>query len=362
MKGMYRMILAGVACTLLAFSVAVGMDASVGTFSIVARDSATGEIGVAVQSKAFGVGSAVAWARAGEGAIATQASTNMSFGPRGLDLLRQGLSSREVLDSLLASDEGRGNRQVGIIDAAGRPVNYTGSSCLDWAGGRTGDGYACQGNILASEAVVTSMAGAFENTQGELADRLLAALVAAQAAGGDKRGMQSAALLVVRPSERYPEYEYRYIDLRVEDDEDPINELIRLYGIHKKTDLLQAHIRYAEEYDARGDSLMALGERKLVGEMLTEALTGGAEDADYLNNLAWFCATGDVFLEDALEAGRRAVDLKPDEPNILDTLAEVHFRLGHKQEAIATIKRAIELDPESEYYKAQLSRFESSGE
>jgi len=294
------------------------------------------------------------------GAIATQALTNMSFGPRGLDLLGVGLTSEQVIEILLASDEGRENRQVGVIDANGAGVNFTGSSCLDWAGGRTGPGYACQGNILASEAVVAAMAEAFETTQGELADRLLAALVAAQAAGGDKRGMQSAAILVVRPSDAYPEYEHRYIDLRVEDHEDPINELIRLYEIHRKSDLLQAHIRYAEMYEAGGDTAMAASERGMVGEMLARALEDETRDADYLNNLAWFCATGDVFLEEALEAARRAVSLEPESANIIDTLAEVYFRMGNVEEAVRTIRRAIELDPESAYYKEQLKRFESS--
>jgi uncharacterized Ntn-hydrolase superfamily protein len=347
-------------CMILTVSFAWGMDASMGTFSIVAYDSLTGELGVAVQSRAFGVGSAVAWARAGLGAIATQASTNMSFGPRGLDLLAAGHSSEEVLKILLGEDEGRENRQVGIVDADGRPVNFTGSSCLDWAGGRTGRCYACQGNILVSEEVVASMAGAFEETEGELADRLLASLVAGQAAGGDRRGMQSAAILVVRPSARYPEYEYRYIDLRVEDNPDPINELLRLYDICKKTDLLQAHVRYADEYESQGDTYMADRERKLVGNMLTKALESKVEDAEYLNNLAWFCATGNVFLDKALVAAQRAVELDPEAAYILDTLAEVQFRLGHREEAVAIIQRAIALDPESAYYKQQLERFQSA--
>jgi uncharacterized Ntn-hydrolase superfamily protein len=355
LTGIAKLVL--LAGTVLLAAAVAAMDASTGTFSIVAFDSLTGELGVAVQSKAFGVGAAVAWARAGAGAIATQASTNMSFGPWGLELLGEGLSSDEVLKRLLAGDEGRENRQVGIIDAHGRAVNFTGSSCLDWAGGLTGADYACQGNILASEEVVTAMARAFEATGGELADRMLAALVAAQAAGGDKRGMQSAALLVVRPSDAYPEYEYRYIDLRVEDHTDPINELIRLYRIHRESDLLEAHIRYAQMYDAEGNEAMAARERSMVGEMLAGALQGEAASADYLNNLAWFCATGNVFLEQALEAAKRAVAMEPEAAYILDTLAEVYFRLGDKEEAIRTIERAIVIDPESAYYKEQLDRF-----
>jgi uncharacterized Ntn-hydrolase superfamily protein len=339
-----------------AFSVA---GVPVGTFSIVAYDSVTAELGVAVQSKAFGVGAAVAWAEAGVGAVATQASTNMSFGPRGLELLRTGLDSGVVLGIILDEDEGRENRQVGIVDADGRAVNFTGSGCLEWAGGVTGETYACQGNILASEQVVTSMADAFEATGGELADRLLAALVAAQEAGGDKRGMQSAALLVVRPSDDYPEYRYRYVDLRVEDHEDPINELLRLYQIHRRSDLLEAHVRYARAHEDRGNRQMAEREREIIGRMLESALSEESNDANYLNNLAWFCSTHDIFLEESLEAARRAVALEPDAAHILDTLAEVHFRIGNVNEAVEAIERAIEIDPESSYYREQLKRFRS---
>lgn len=336
---------------------AVAGETPTGTFSIVAYDSLTGELGVAVQSRAFSVGSAVSWAEAGVGAIATQASTNQAFGPKGLDLLREGLDSKAVLERLIAEDSGRENRQLGVIDARGRAVNFTGAQCLAWAGGRTGTNYACQGNILVSEAVVAAMAEAFEAGRGELAERLLQALVAAQAAGGDKRGMQSAALLVVRPSDKYPHYRYRYIDLRVEDHADPINELIRLYRIHEKTDLLQAHLIYAEDYAKAMRSDLADRERGIVGSMLKRALADTASGAEYLNNLAWFCATSDVFLSEALEAAKRAVALDPEAPNILDTLAEVYFRLGDSEKAVETIQAAIRIDPESAYYKEQLARF-----
>jgi uncharacterized Ntn-hydrolase superfamily protein len=331
-----------------------------GTFSIVARDSVTGELGVAVQSRAFSVGSAVAWAEAEVGAIATQASTNEAFGPEGLALLRRGFDSESVLGLLLGQDPGRDNRQVGIIDAVGRTASYTGSACLAWAGGKTGPGYACQGNILVSDEVVASMARAFEQTRGELAERLLAALVAAQAAGGDKRGMQSAALLVVRPSDGYPQYRYRYVDLRVEDHLDPINELIRLYGIHQKTDLLEAHLRYAEQYDSTGHGDLAARERGIVGGMLKKAVADSVDDAEYLNNMAWFCAVYGLFLPEALEAAQRAVALSPEAPHILDTLAEIYFRLGERDQAIQTIERAIKLDPESAYYREQLTRFQGA--
>lgn len=344
---------------MLAWSCVLAGDAGIGTFSIVAFDPVTRELGVAVQSRAFGVGSAVAWAEAGVGAVATQASTNESFGPRGLALLRSGKTSTEVLNLLLESDEGREDRQVAVIDTDGLAVNFTGSRCLDWAGGITGETFACQGNILVSGEVVEAMARAFEATGGELSERLLAALVAAQAAGGDRRGMQSAAILVVRPSEDYPEYNYRYVDLRVEDHKDPINELKRLYRIHEGSDLLRAHIRYAEHYDSLGNGEMAARERGLVGETLKRVLAEETDDADLLNNLAWFCATADIFVTEAVEAAERAVALRPDDANILDTLAECYFRDGRAAEAVTTIERAIKIDPESTYFKEQLERFKA---
>lgn len=203
----------------------------VATFSIVARDPDTGELGIAVESKFFGVGAVVPWARAGVGAVATQSYANTSFGPRGLDLMAEGASAREALDALVAADSGAARRQVGIVDAQGRTATFTGDACLSWAGGITGEHYAAQGNILAGPAVVDAMAVAFETTTGDLATRLVTALAAGQAAGGDARGRQSAALLVVREGGGYGGYDDRYIDLRVEDHPTPIVELRRLLDL-----------------------------------------------------------------------------------------------------------------------------------
>ncbi|MBE3558314.1 MAG: DUF1028 domain-containing protein [Ktedonobacteraceae bacterium] len=203
------------------------------TFSIVARDPEREEWGIAVQSKFLAVGAVVPWARAGVGAIATQAWANTSFGPRGLELLASGLSAQETLDRLLQDDEGRAERQVGIVGASGSPATYTGAHCFPWAGGRTGEHYACQGNILVGEDTVLAMARTFEETPGLLCDRLLAALAAGQEAGGDSRGQQSAALLVVREQGGYGGYTDRFIDLRVDDHPTPIQELQRLLQLHK---------------------------------------------------------------------------------------------------------------------------------
>jgi uncharacterized Ntn-hydrolase superfamily protein len=356
-----RIFTAGVARIFLLAAAASALLAprASATFSIVAYDSLTQEVGIAVQSRAFSVGGAVPWAEAGLGGIATQASTNESFGPNGLALLRQGKPAPDVLRALLDADSGSAHRQVGIVDVQGRSAAHTGKDCSSWAGHRTGWGYSIQGNILAGEAVVAEMERAFLSTQGELAARLLAALDAGQAAGGDKRGMQSAALLVVRPSAEYPEYRTRYIDLRVEDHKDPIRELRRVFQIHEAQDLAEAHLRYAASYDKVGRRELARVERERVGEALRRALAGGINDASSLNGLAWVCATNDMFLPEALTAAERAVALEPKEIGILDTLAEVHYRMGNAAKAIEVETKALDHAPNDSYLKGQIARFKS---
>ncbi len=329
-----------------------------GTFSVVAYDSTTGEVGVAVQSRVFGVGPRVAWVMGGTGAIATQANSNESFGPEGLRLLEAGLSAQETLDWLLAHDPGRDSRQVGIVDARGGVAHWTGGQCMEWAGQAAGTAYTCQGNILASEAVVAGMVRAMEATAGqELGRRLLAALEAAQAAGGDRRGRQSAALLVGRAHPEYPEYAARYVDIRIDDHATPIQELARLYGMYEAQGLVQAHMRFAEYFTARGRTAEARQERERVGEALVRVLQAEVADAGMLNSLAWFTATHDIYLPQALIAAERAVALEPQNSNILDTLAEVHYRLGDVQKALEVASRALALSPEDAYLKEQIERF-----
>ncbi len=329
------------------------------TFSIAAYDSVTQELGVAVQSRAFSVGMAVPWAEAGVGAIATQASTNETFGPAGLALLRSGKPAPEVMRALLDADSGSAHRQLGVVDARGRSANFTGKQCSDWAGGITGPGYAIQGNILAGEAVVKGMERAFLDTKGELAERLLAALVAGQAAGGDKRGMESSAIVVVRPSDQYPEYRTRYVDLRVEDHKDPINELIRVYRLLEGQRLAEAHIRFAESYEKAGRKDLAQLERERVSESLRHALDRKDVDASTLNGLAWICATNNVHLEEALKAAERAAALEPKNAEILDTLAEVHYRSGNPAKAVEVEGQALSYSPNDQYLKDQINRFKS---
>jgi uncharacterized Ntn-hydrolase superfamily protein len=205
----------------------------VATYSIVARDLEAQQWGVSVQSKFLSVGSVVPWAEPQVGAIATQAYANPRYGPNGLQLLREGLSAQEVVDKLTGDDEGRDHRQLGIVDSEGRAATYTGSECMDWAGGRTGTNYAAQGNILVSGETVDALAETFESTAGQpLAERLIDCLAAAQAAGGDSRGQQSSALLVVERDGGYARMSDVVVELRVEDHERPIEELHRIYGLH----------------------------------------------------------------------------------------------------------------------------------
>jgi uncharacterized Ntn-hydrolase superfamily protein len=205
------------------------------TFSIVAFDFQNGDLGVAVQSKFPAVGAVVPSAKAKAGAIATQAWANASYGPLGIKLLEEGLSAKETLHKLLADDNHPEVRQAAVVDAKGQVAAHSGSECLEWAGHVTGKGYSCQGNILASSKVVESMARAYEETSGDLIEKLLQALSAGQAAGGDRRGQQSAAILVVRDKAGYEGFSDRYVDLRVDDHATPIEELKRVFRVYDMT-------------------------------------------------------------------------------------------------------------------------------
>jgi uncharacterized Ntn-hydrolase superfamily protein len=207
----------------------------VATYSIVGCDLEARQWGVAVQSKFLAVGSVVPWAEAEVGAVATQAYANPGYGPNGLTLLREGLSASEVVERLTAADDGRDDRQLGVVDAQGGSASWTGPDCNDWAGGRTGSSYAAQGNILVGEETVTALAETFEASRNRpLAERLLEALAAAQAAGGDSRGQQSAALLVVERNGGYAGLSDVLVDVRVDDHEQPIGELRRIYELHQQ--------------------------------------------------------------------------------------------------------------------------------
>jgi uncharacterized Ntn-hydrolase superfamily protein len=270
------------------------------TFSICAVDAETGELGVAVQSKYFAVGSVVSWARAGVGAVATQAAGIAGYGPRLLDLLEAGTAPDEAIRVVLGEDDARESRQLGVVAADGRSASWTGIECNAWAGHATATGIAAQGNILAGEAVVSEMVRAFRERAGMLAERLVAALEAGQEAGGDVRGQQSAAVYVERPGagEETGELVDRVVDLRVDDHEQPIVELRRLLELHLRWDFLKR----------------AFGHRR------AGRLQEGA---------------------DVLAQGHARY---PDDATILYDLACYEALAGRPDEALAHVRRALELD------------------
>jgi uncharacterized Ntn-hydrolase superfamily protein len=270
----------------------------VATYSIVAYDSITGDLGVAVQSKFFAVGSVVPWAEADVGAVASQAFGNPTYGPRGLELLKEGQAVDDVLITLLADDPDSERRQLGIVDANGNSAAFTGDECLEWAGHHVGSHFSAQGNILVSGETVDAMARGFTETDGMLGERLMSALEAGQRAGGDSRGMQSAAILVVRKGGGYGGYNDRYCDLRVDDHTDPIGELRRIFDMWK------------------GEALIMEGYR--------------------------YCDTGEW--EKALEAGRSAIAMNPDSGEPHYHLACYLSKAGHGVEAIGELRTAVRLD------------------
>lgn len=231
------------------------------TYSIVARDPKTGEMGVAVQSHWFSVGSIVSWGEAGVGVIATQSFVNPSFGQRGLEMLKQGMTAQEVVDLLISSDEGRDFRQLAIVDAKGNSAAYTGSKCIPEAGHIVGDNYCVEANLMLSNLVWSEMSKAFESSDGPLAERLIAALEAAQNVGGDIRGQQSAAILVVKGEATGKLWEDRYIDLRVEDHPEPIKEIKRLLKVFR-----------AYEHMNNGDLAVEKNDMKLAMEHYSAAM------------------------------------------------------------------------------------------
>jgi uncharacterized Ntn-hydrolase superfamily protein len=238
------------------------------TFSIVARDPSTGEMGVAVQSHWFSVGSVVSWAEAGVGAIATQSLVNVSFGPKGLELLKSGMTAKQVLDNLIASDTGRDYRQLAIVDAKGNVAAYTGKKCIPDAGHIMGDNFSVQANLMANDKIWPAMDKAFRESEGPLAERMIEALSAAQEAGGDIRGRQSAAILVVRGKSTGKVWEDRLIDLRVEDDPDPIVELQRLLKVHRAYE----HMNNGDLAIEKNDMELAMKEYSTAEEMFPENL------------------------------------------------------------------------------------------
>jgi uncharacterized Ntn-hydrolase superfamily protein len=327
------------------------------TFSIVAYDPEVEEWGVAVQSKFLAVGSAVPFAATGKGAVATQAWGNMSYGPEGLTLLEMNISADSVVKILTEKDENFQYRQLGVVDQDGLTAAFTGAECQAWAGHKTGKHYTVQGNILTGEDVVDAMAGTFETTKGSLAERMLAALDAGQQAGGDSRGRQSAAILVVRRGGGYSGLSDRAVDLRVDDHPEPIKELMRIYHLHKRTFGLMSYMNSFKAFKDEGKITAAAAslERSV---RLAESIPD-IEPA-YLNAVAWTLAEENRELKRGLDLARRAVDRKPEDANILDTLATLLYLNGEIKEAIEMEKSAIEhadADEQVELFQKKLSEW-----
>ncbi len=285
----------------------------VGTYSIVARDPGSGACGVAVQSHWFSVGSVVTWARAGTGAVATQSVAEPAYGPRALDRLAAGDDAAAALAALLADDELRSVRQVAVVDAAGRAAVHTGADCIPYAGHATGDGFSCQANMMAAEGVPAAMAAAFEAAEGELAERLVGALRGAEAAGGDVRGRQSSALVVVPAAGEAWE---RVVDLRVEDHPDPVTELERLLALDGAYGLA-----------GRADELLGEGRAQEAGELYRRA-AALAPDSDELLFWAGLSQAGDGDLEGGVDTVRRAAAVHPGWLVLLDRLTPAFAPAG----------------------------------
>lgn len=285
--------------SLIAQSINNYKQPNIATFSIVARDSITGELGIAVASRFFAVGNVVPWAKADVGAVATQSFANTSFGWRGLELLEKGLTPEEVVKVLLRSDDNPTQRQFGIVAADGKSATYTGEKCTAWAGGRSGSNYAVQGNILAGEKVVTAMEKEFLETKGTLADRIYAALLAGEKNGGDARGKQSAALLVVKRGAGYGGYTDRAIDIRVDDHHEPFKELGRL-------------LSYAQ--------------------------------MNYAWNEGWTLFTQKKYTE-ALPHIEHTARLAPKNAEVFYDLAVIRLAAGKEKESLEALKKSIQLNP-----------------
>ncbi|TAH53774.1 MAG: DUF1028 domain-containing protein [Chloroflexota bacterium] len=330
------------------------------TFSIIAHDPEAQEWGVAVQSKAFAVGSMVPSAQAGVGAIASQAWTNKSFGARGLALLKRGHDPKDVIQHLIAGDNGGARRQLAVLDAQGRAANYTGNECMKWAGGIAEQNVSVQGNILASERVITNMLRAFKNARGKLGERLIVALEAGQKAGGDTRGQQAASLLIVREKSDIDGIGDVYVDLRVDDHKTPLAELRRLYGVweielypYLEGDRVNALLR--EKRYARAQKL-----HRDFSAHAARLARKNWNDAQLLNVLAWQFAQNPLGLDAAQKYAQRASKLKPRDTNIADTLAEVYFQRGDTTRAIELERPLVAKNPNRSDLKAQLEKFEKA--
>lgn len=349
----YRpVICAAILALLAAASFAADPEAGpvTSTFSIVAFDPEAREWGVAVASRVLAVGYIVPWARAEVGAVATQAYADLRYGRYGLELLEAGFTAEQALQVLLEFDAEAQQRQVAVVDSAGRVAAFTGTETSAWAGDRQGEHYSVQGNILVGEQVLVAMEQAYLETSGPLARRLLAAVEAGDAAGGDSRGRQSAALLVVRERGGYQALTDRLVDISVDDNPEPVDELARIYDLWEANFLIEPYL------DSTNPQV-----QKYALDIIEHTLAE-TQDAQLFNSMAWVLAVRGLYPEKALEIAIRAHELEPTDPNIMDTLAEAHFAAGESESALEWEEKALALDPENGFFLEQRAKFRAAAE
>jgi len=329
--------------------VLIGCSFAFATFSIVAYDPDAKEWGVGVASRVLAVGYIVPWAEPNVGAIATQALANIDYGIEGLKMLEQGFPAQATLDSLLKADSSREDRQVAIIDKEGRVAAFTGKGTNSWAGHITGTFYSVQGNILVSEDVIKEMEKGFLETKGPLARRIINALTAGDSAGGDKRGKQSAAILVVKEKGGYQGKFDRMVDIRVDDNPEAVTELERIYNLWEYNFMVETYL------DANGEK-----DKEYAMIIIERILGENIDNAEIFNSLAWALATRRAMPDKAVAIALRAQSLAPDDPNIMDTLAETYYAAKQYNSAVEWEKRALKADPQNEFFKKQLAKFKKA--
>jgi uncharacterized Ntn-hydrolase superfamily protein len=326
-----------------------------GTFSIVAMDPQTDEWGVAVASRVLDVGYVVPWVEAEVGAVASQALSNPYLGPRILEALKQGQSAEEALKKVLSKDTIPEDRQVGVVDKNGKSASHTGTTTNAWAGHKTAPFVAVQGNILTGPEVVDSMLAVFQRTEGPLAERLVSALEAGEKAGGDNRGKQSAAIVVVSKRGGYLGVDDRLVDLKVVDNPEPVQELRRQYELWQYAFMAPAYLRLADEKPEKEEMYLAK-----TYSLMHKALASDVTSAEVYNSLAWEFALRQQYPEETLEAALKAHALAPDDANIMDTVAEAHYAAGDYSAAVEWETHALEIDPENEFFQKQLKKFQEA--
>ena len=343
-------------------------DAPIEGYSIAAWDSATGDLGIALESSFTGAGGIVPYARANVGAIVTLSVANPEFGSMALGMLSRALGARQAVEGLIQEDSTPDVRQLAIVDAHGGSFAFTGSGCRVYAGSLTGRGYVILGNGLTGDGVLRAAARVFETAPGELAARMILALKAGEAAGGMAGGSRSAALLVVRTRGGYRGLTDRMIDLRVDDDPLPIGQLERMYSrsaaappsLPSGPVLIEDRLRAIEQFNKDKNYSAAREEMLRVAEEYNRQLRAHPDDPDLLNRAAWNLSTYDIDKERALQLAKRAATLAPGRREMLATMAECHYRLGHYDEAIAIETELLAKEPANDEYWKQLQKFKDA--